>query len=251
VKSVVRIAVGIAVVLVGLAIATPASAHVTVNPREATQGEYARLAFRVPNESDSAATIALEVHFPEEAPIPSVSVGQVPGWTAEVTYRTLDTPLDGGHGEQITEVVDFITWTADGDEAAIQPGEFGEFPISVGPMPEVDQVMFPALQTYADDQIVRWIDPPEEGQEPEHPAPVLTLLAGGNSPGPPAAPAGGGAASPGPEPAAQESETGAGAEDGSDAGIWLGLAGLVAGLAGLALGGVALVRTRSRAEVSP
>jgi uncharacterized protein YcnI len=239
VKSVVRIAVALTVVLVGLAVATPASAHVTVNPPEATQGEYAGLTFRAPNESDTAATVALEVHFPEESPVPSVSVGQVPGWTAEVTYRTLDTPLEGGEGEQITEVVDFITWTAGSDEAAIQPGEFGEFPISAGPMPEVDQVMFPTLQTYSDEQVVRWIDPPEEGREPENPAPVLTLLPAGDPGDETAAPA----------PAAQQST---GSEDGgSDVGVWLGLAGLVAGLAGLALGGAAFARTRSRAEVSP
>jgi uncharacterized protein YcnI len=238
VRSVFRIAIGFAVVLVALAVATPASAHVTVNPREATQGEFARLDFRAPNESNTATTVALEVHFPEEAPIPFVSVGKVPGWTAEVTYRTLETPLEGGHGEQITEVVESITWTADSDEAAIQVGEFGEFPVSAGPMPEVDQLMFPSLQTYSDDQVVRWIDPPEEGQEPEHPAPVLSLLPASD----------GGDPTEAPEPAAQQTVT---EDDGSAAGTWLGLAGLVAGLAGLALGGAAFARTRSRAEVSP
>ena len=34
----------------------PASAHVTVNPREAVQGGYAKLAFRVPNEKAGAST---------------------------------------------------------------------------------------------------------------------------------------------------------------------------------------------------
>ena len=43
--------------------ATSALAHVTVNPREATAGGYAKLAFRVPNERD-ASTTKVEINFP-------------------------------------------------------------------------------------------------------------------------------------------------------------------------------------------
>ena len=43
-----------------------ASAHVTVNPREAVQGGYAKLAFRVPNEKDAASTTKLEVYVPTD-----------------------------------------------------------------------------------------------------------------------------------------------------------------------------------------
>ena len=57
-----------AVVAAVLGVAGPASAHVTVNPNEATQGGYGRVAFRVPNESDTASTTKLEVNLPENAP---------------------------------------------------------------------------------------------------------------------------------------------------------------------------------------
>ncbi|HEX2772424.1 MAG TPA: DUF1775 domain-containing protein, partial [Micromonosporaceae bacterium] len=60
-------------------LAAPASAHVTVNPSEATQGGYARLAFRVPNESDTASTTKVEVVLPENAPVASVSTMPVTG----------------------------------------------------------------------------------------------------------------------------------------------------------------------------
>jgi uncharacterized protein YcnI len=223
-----------------LAVAAPASAHVTVNPDEAAAGERARVDFRVPNESDTESTTVLAVHFPEEAPISSVSVGKVPGWSAEVTYRTLDTPIEGGQGEQITEVVEVITWTADDEAAAIRPGEFLEFPVSLGPLPEVEQVAFPTLQTYSDGEVVRWIDPPEEGGEPEYPAPVLTLAAA-DQPAEEEGQDGNGAAG---DEAAAEADSGSDSDSGSNAGVWLGLAGLVAGLAGLTLGGLALVRTR-------
>ena len=222
-----------------LMIAAPASAHVTVNPSEAQQGRFARLDFRVPNESDTESTTELQVHFPEEAPIPNVSVAPVPGWSVEVTRRTLDQPLDGGHGEQITEVVDFITWTADSDDASIGPGEFLEFPVSAGPMPEVDELYFRALQTYSDDAIVRWIELPTDGGEASFPAPGLRLVADGA-----ADDAGDDPAAEG-DPADEADQSAAGEQDsGSGAGVWLGLAGLVAGLAGLAVGGMAFARTR-------
>lgn len=222
-----------------VALAAPASAHVSVSG-EAVQGERARVDVRVPTESDTASTTAVEVHFPEEAPIASASVGAMPGWDVEVTYRTLDEPIDNGHGGQVTEVVEVITWTATG--GGIPPGQFGEFPISLGPLPEVDQLAFPALQTYSDGEIVRWIELPQEGVELERPAPVLQVAAPGAGDGTGAetvAEDGNGEA--GGEPAAADD---AGSSS-SGAATWLAVAGLVAGLGGLALGGVAFARTRA------
>lgn len=161
-----------ATVIAGLTLAAPASAHVTVNPKEAQPGGYARVAFRVPNESDTESTTKLEVHLPENAPLASVSTMPVPGWTVEVTKRKLDQAVDS-HGTPISEVVSVITWTAQ-EGAAVKPGEFQEFPVSMGRLPDnVDQLVFKALQTYSDGTVVRWIDPPKE--DAEHPAPVLNL----------------------------------------------------------------------------
>lgn len=228
-----------------LAVAAPASAHVTVNPSEVSQGGYARVDFRAPTESDTESTTQLEVHFPEDAPVPSASTAPLPGWSVEVTYRTLDEPIEGGHGESITEVVETITWTAENEDAEIQPGQFGEFGVSMGPMPEVDEMYFRALQTYSDESVVRWIElPAEDGEEPESPAPALRLTAGDDHE------AGANGDDPVDAASGDDSSSEGGTEAASDesgtatAGVWLGLAGLVAGLAGLALGGVAFVRTR-------
>lgn len=237
-----RLATVAVAAIAALAIAVPASAHVTVNPNEGVQGARARVDFRVPNESDTESTVGVEVHFPEQTPIASVSVGKVPGWSAEVTYRTLDTPIDGGHGEQITEVVEAINWTADSDDAAVQPGEFLEFPVSLGPLPEAEQIAFPTLQTYSDGEVVRWIELPSEGSEPANPAPVMTLAASGDSAEDGNGAAGGEAAEPESQPDTEAA--GSDADSDSSTGVWLGLAGLVAGLAGLVLGGVAFARTR-------
>ena len=203
--------------------AGPASAHVTVNPGQATQGGFTKLAFRVPNESDTASTTKLEVTIPTEAPIAFMSVRPVPGWTATVETTKLATPVKTHDGE-ITEAVSKIIWTAAGADAAIKAGQFQEFEVSAGPLPEVDQIIFKALQTYSDGTIVRWIEPPStDGQEPEHPAPVLKLAKAQ-------------AEAPNAVPAANTTDTTG--EDGDSRTGWalgLGIAGLVAGLAGLAV----------------
>ncbi|WP_444950148.1 YcnI family copper-binding membrane protein [Micromonospora ureilytica] len=208
-----------------------ASAHVTVNPKEAAQGGYARVAFRVPNESDTASTTKLEVVLPENAPVGSVSTMPVPGWTVTTEKRKVDPPIEV-HGSQLTEAVSKITWTASGD-AAVKPGQFQEFPVSLGPLPQVDSMVFKTLQTYSDGNISRWIDEPAPGTEPEHPAPVLTLAAA--APDGSAAPA---------SAAAVASPDDDDDEDGNGLAVGLGVAGLVAGLAGLVLGGLAFARTR-------
>jgi periplasmic copper chaperone A len=155
----------------------PAAAHVTVNPREAPKGGFTKLAFRVPNERDDAGTTRLEVVFPADHPIPFVSVKPHPGWTATPTKTKLAKPVTSADGDKTTEAVSKIVW----EGGTIKPGEFDEFEVSVGPLPEdVDSLTFKALQTYANGEVVRWIDEPgPDGAEPEHPAPVLKLTAAG------------------------------------------------------------------------
>ncbi|WP_171110392.1 MULTISPECIES: YcnI family protein [Streptomyces] len=158
-------------------LSTPCFAHVTVQPEgTAAKGGYAVVDFKVPNERDNASTTKLEISFPTEHPLSSVMPEPVPGWEAKVTKSTLDKPIES-HGRQITEAVTKVTWTADGK--GIQPGFFQKFPVSVGALPEdADELVFKAIQTYSNDEVVRWIEVPQEGQEePDNPAPVLELSA--------------------------------------------------------------------------
>jgi uncharacterized protein YcnI len=227
-----RAAVGL-VIMAGVlvVVATPASAHVTISPDEATPGETAQVVFRVPNESDDAVTTELEVHFPEETPIPSVRTAPVPGWSVAVERTTLDQPIEGQHGEQITEAVSVVTWTSDSEDTGIQPGQYLDFPAAIGPLPDVEELFFRTLQTYSDGTVSRWIEEPSNGTEPENPAPSLRLAAGASE------------GEPTPPPVAEPDDEG----DSGGAALWLALAGLLAGLGGLALGGVAFVRTQRRA----
>jgi uncharacterized protein YcnI len=217
------VAVAGTVAVLTLALGAPACAHVTVNPNTAVQGGYAKVTFRVPNETDTATTTKVEVNLPADTPFASVSLKPVAGWTMAPVTTKLAEPIEA-HGTQITEAVSKITWTATGD-VAIKPGQFQEFDVSLGPLPEVPQVVFKALQTYSDGTVVRWIDEPTtDGTEPAKPAPVLKLT--------PAAatdvPAATGSVAPTVTAAAAAAEP-----DGN--GTWAGIVGIVLGLAALVL----------------
>jgi periplasmic copper chaperone A len=154
-----------------------ASAHVTINTLgPVTQGSFAKLGFSVPNERDDAGTVKLSVQLPKDHALAFVSVQPVPGWDITTTTRPLEQPLEG-EGSSVSEVVDTITWTATGD-TQIAPGEFELFWISAGQMPtDVDELSFPAIQTYSSGEEVAWIETADAGAEPEHPAPTVRLVA--------------------------------------------------------------------------
>ncbi|MCG7204170.1 YcnI family protein [Streptomyces arenae] len=161
-----------------LAVSSPAFAHVSVQPEgTAAKGGYAVIDFKVPNERDNASTTKVEVTFPADHPIASVMPQPMAGWKIDVTKSKLAKPLEM-HGEKIGEAVTKVTWTAS-DAKGIEPGYFQKFPLSVGALPEnTDELVFKALQTYSNKEVVRWIEVQQKGQEePENPAPVLTLSA--------------------------------------------------------------------------
>ncbi|GAA5179829.1 YcnI family protein [Rugosimonospora acidiphila] len=221
--------------LIGLlATAGVAQAHVTIDPTQASQGGYIRMAFRVPTESDTTSTTKLEVDLPTDEPIASISLEPVPGWTGTLDKTKLPKPITTDDGE-VTEAVTKITWTANSTDTAIKPGQFEEFPVSLGPLPAVKSITFKALQTYSDGTIVRWIDLKTPGApEPENPAPVLNLT-----------PTSDDAAVQAGAPAA----TGVGADPSTrtssdTAALATGIIGAVLGLGGLVLGGLAFTRSR-------
>ncbi|MET8827559.1 YcnI family protein [Streptomyces sp. NPDC004610] len=217
-------------------LASPALAHVSVQPEgTAAQGGYAVVDFKVPNERDDASTTKLEVNFPAEYPLSSVLPEPVPGWKAEVTRSELDEPIES-HGQQITEAVTKVTWTATGK--GIEPGFFQKFPVSVGALPDTtDELVFKALQTYSNDEVVRWIEVPQEGQdEPDNPAPVLALS-------PATGDHHGSAAGAGEEPAADAANAASASTASERSGDStdttarvLGIAGIAVGAAGVAYG---------------
>ncbi|CAL9477085.1 putative protein YcnI [Streptomyces sp. enrichment culture] len=230
-------AVGTAAGAAVLALSAPAFAHVSVQPEgEAAKGGYAVVGFKVPNERDNASTTKVEVTFPADQPLASVMPQPVQGWDIEVTKSALDKPIES-HGRKITESVSKVTWTADGD--GIRPGFFQKFPVSVGALPEdADRMVFKAIQTYSNKEVVRWIEVPQEGQEePEHPAPVLELSEAEDDHGHDASGASSEEASGGTGSASGNTTASGSPSDGTDTTARvLGIAGILVGAAGVAYG---------------
>jgi uncharacterized protein YcnI len=162
--------------LVGLfVLAGPAAAHVTVTaPGARPGGSDQEISFRVPVEENSA-TVAFTVVFPTDHPIASVLVSPVAGWRHTDKTARLSTPVKTDDGD-ITTAVSQITWTAERGHG-LQPGEVGIFTVLAGQLPDVHELVFRAVQTYASGDVVRWIEQPAPGSSaaPEHPAPVLRL----------------------------------------------------------------------------
>lgn len=200
--------------LVGLA--GPASAHVTVSSPDAEPGGFGKTVFRVPTESDTASTTKLVITLPKDKPFAFVNAGVKPGWKITIDKDKLDKPAKVGDFE-LTEAVRTITWTSTGD--GIPPSQFDEFAISAGPFPDARTLSFSATQTYSDGKAVHWDEVQAGDQEPEHPAPTLTL-------------------------AAAAAESAAEADDDPDLGAWLGGAALMVAAGALV---VALRENRRRA----
>jgi uncharacterized protein YcnI len=222
----------------GLVLAGPASAHVTIRPDVDTAGSYAKITVRVPNESDTAGTVQVKLDLPADTPIPSVRVQPHAGWTAEVTRTQFPAPVQVGD-RTLEEAVTSITWTAE-PGVRIGPDEFDEFAVSVGPLPEAGTYPFPATQTYDDGEVVAWAEETVEGQEePERPAPVLEVVeapaedevetVADEQP----------AAGPDDDAAATAAS---GGDDSDDLARGIGIGGLVVGAAGLGIGAAALRR---------
>jgi periplasmic copper chaperone A len=173
-RATLRTALGAtAVALATVALPGVAQAHVSVQPGEAEGGGFSVVAFRVPNERDDASTTKVRVTMPQDQPLGSVRTTPVPGWSVRTTTRKLAEPIEL-FGEKLDTVVADVTWTA--TDGGIKPGQYQDFDVSVGQLPESGEVVFNTVQTYSSGEQVSWNEvSADETAEPEHPAPVLTI----------------------------------------------------------------------------
>ncbi len=213
-----------------------ASAHVTVDPPSAPQGGTVKLSFLAPNEEPPATVTELQIFFPvpPATPIPTVTVEPKTGWTFHITEKHLTKPLVTDDGN-ISDIVSEIDWKANTPADAIGKDEFGEFTIDADGLPDSGtQVVFKALQTYSNGDVVRWIEPvPATGDAPDHPTPILQLTpADGSS-----------SATPAPTPAAQAA-TGLAKKSQVDSANTVAFIAIVIGALGLIAAAIALVTRR-------
>jgi uncharacterized protein len=176
----------------------------------------------------------------------------VPGWKVKLTRSKAEEPIDTGEGPKSDTQVSRITWTGDGEQGIVEPGEFQDFGLSLK-MPEGEageKLTFKALQTYDDGQVVRWIGP----EDADEPAPIVTLEAGpaGGGHGAPAAGAASGSdqqAAPASPPAASSDDDG-GTDTLALVAVVLGALALIAALGALAAARRGASSAQRREEVA-
>ena len=121
--------------LAAVALATSASAHVTVSPQQSAPGAREKYELRVPNDRKSA-TITVEFRFP--AGLHVTAVEQKPGWQAEA-FRDSSGNLTG------------VRWVGN-----LPPEEFTEFGLlGVNPAGG-NELVFTAVQAFADGTKIKW-----------------------------------------------------------------------------------------------
>lgn len=174
-----RLATPLAAVVGALALAGPAFAHVEVESAGAQAlATDAVIAFDAEGESDTAGIEQVRVVLPAGIAPADVTLVEAPkGWTF--------TPSEDGY--QVAG-------------AALAPGKSAAYRVKVRQLPDAKSVAFKSLVTYSDGHVDRWIEIPQGGAEPAHPAPVLKLAAA--SPGATPLPAAGSSAPPSAAPSA-------------------------------------------------
>jgi uncharacterized protein YcnI len=213
-----------------------AAAHVTVTPSLTSAGSYSVLTFSVGHGCDGSPTTKIAIQMPEQ--VLAVTPTRNPEWDVEKQMATLDEPVEDAHGNEITERVDQVVYTA---RTPLPDGYRDTFELQLQ-LPDAagETLTFPTIQTCEKGETA-WIETPSAGQDPESlesPAPSFALDEAEAADGAEAA----GEAET--EPVAATTDETEAADDGGDA---LGIAGLVAGLLGLAAGVAALVLVRRRA----
>jgi uncharacterized protein YcnI len=121
-----------------------ASAHVTVQPQETSQGSYEVFTVRVPSEKEDVQTTKVEVKFPEEVNVTRFEAK--PGWTYEVQ-------------KDDTGKITSATWTTEGE--GLTGSEFVQFNIQGKVGDEATEIIWKAYQTYSDGSVVEWVGAPD------------------------------------------------------------------------------------------
>lgn len=216
--------------------AAPAAAHVSVDPSEGAAGSSTILTFSVGHGCEGSRTTGITVQIPEQ--ILSVTPTRNPDWEVEKVIDQLDEPATDAHGNEVTERVAEVVYTAN---EPLPDGIRDEFELSLQ-LPDAagETLAFPTIQTCEEGETA-WTEVAADGNTEglESPAPTVTILPAEEG-------AAHSAASAETEPTSAE-ETEPVAAEVEDDGDVLGVVALVAGLLGLAAGAAALVLVRRRA----
>jgi uncharacterized protein YcnI len=232
--------VGAPVAALGLALlpVATASAHVVVDPSTTAAGSYTIGTFGVPHGCDGSSTTRVAISIPEQ--ILSVKPTRNALWDVRIVKARLPEPKVDAHGNEVTERVSEIVYTAG---TPLPDGVRDAFELSFQ-VPEAvgETLLFPIIQTCQKGETA-WTEVPAAGQdeeELEHPAPSFVITA-------PEGDGDGHEDKPSRRETAASEDAQSVDEPGDPGSGGLGAAGLVAGVLGLLAGGAALVQVRRRA----
>jgi uncharacterized protein YcnI len=131
-----------------------ASAHVTVGPKETSQGKYEMFTVKVPSEKEDVLTTKIEVQIPEEVNITRFEPKA--GWTYEIQ-------------KDDTSKITSVTWTTEGE--GLSATEFGQFNMNGKVGDKATEIIWKAIQTYSDGSVVEWV----EAEEANYPASITVV----------------------------------------------------------------------------
>jgi periplasmic copper chaperone A len=156
--------------------APSASAHITLESREATIGASYKAIFAVPHGCAGSATIKIRVQIPEGV----IGVKPMPkaGWNVEAIKGKYATDYDF-HGAKLTEGVKEVVWSG----GRLSDDNYDEFVISAfltGGLKPNTMLYFPVVQE-CEQGVSRWIDIPADGNaahahDSKSPAPGVKLM---------------------------------------------------------------------------
>jgi uncharacterized protein YcnI len=163
------------VVVLAALTASSASAHITLENREATIGSSYKAVFAVPHGCAGSATIKIRVQIPEGViaakPMPKA------GWNVEVIKGKYAGDYDY-HGAKLSEGVKEVVWSG----GRLPDDNYDEFVIHTfltGALKPSTLLYFPVVQE-CEQGISRWIDIPADGEASAHdnksPAPGVKLM---------------------------------------------------------------------------
>lgn len=229
-----------------LALATPAAAHVTPEPGEVPAGVFTAVTLTVPHGCEGSPTAAIDIQVPES--ILDVTPAVVAGWDVMVETEVLDEPIEGAHGEQITERESVVTYTAQpGNE--LPDGFRQSFTIGFqAPDTPGEHLFFKTIQRCVEGETAWIAEYTGEGEEPEAPAPVVLVTeSDSDSHAQGASDEGDDADGTDTDDIEDSDDEAAASDDGGGSGedsTGLAVVGLAVGALGLAAGSTALLRSR-------
>jgi len=153
--------------------AAPASAHVTLEARQAAVGSYYKAVFAVPHGCAGSATTRIRVQIPEG--VIGVKPMPKPGWSVEAIKGKYANQYDF-HGSKLSEGVKEVVWSG----GKLADEHYDEFVVATflteGLKPN-SMLYFPVVQE-CEQGVSRWIDIPREGEGhgSKSPAPGVKLM---------------------------------------------------------------------------